>query len=95
MHFDLIKDTSTDATGRLVLTCSTDKTARLWRMDLPADGATAEAAVLLKTLCPPLSEGEEGMLFSNTPVAHTLKKMFCRGKSVDLESFRTTSRLAC
>jgi WD40 repeat protein len=64
MHFDMIKDIGTDATGRLVLTCSTDKTARLWRMDPAADGETSEDAVLLKTLRPPLWEGEEGMLFA-------------------------------
>lgn len=64
MHFDMIKDISTDASGRLVLTCSTDKTARLWRMDPAADGETSEDAVLLQTLRPPLAEGEEGMLFT-------------------------------
>lgn len=55
MHTAMINRISTDAGGRVALTCSSDKTARLW--SLP-EGR------LLRTFRPPLSQGNEGRLDS-------------------------------
>jgi WD40 repeat protein len=53
MHAAQIKSISADAAGRLALTCSDDKTARIW--ELPSGR-------LLRVLRPPLGEGNEGKL---------------------------------
>ena len=55
MHFAPVNRISADAAGKLVLTASDDKTARLW------DGKSGE---LLRILRPPAGEGNEGMLFA-------------------------------
>lgn len=61
-HTATISRLATDASGRLVLTCSKDKTARLWSLAQSEGGQWTSA--LLRTLHPPMSEGEEGMLYS-------------------------------
>ena len=55
MHFAPVNRISADATGKLVLTASNDRTARLW------DGESGE---LLRILRPPAGEGHEGKLFA-------------------------------
>ena len=55
MHFAQVKSISADTAGKLVLTASYDKTARLW------DGENGE---LLRTLRPPAGEGDEGKLYA-------------------------------
>lgn len=67
MHVTAISRIATDATGRLVLTCSADKTARLWRINDAASRAAHEGMPeheLLRTLRPPIGEGEVGKLFA-------------------------------
>jgi WD40 repeat protein len=54
-HVGSIRRISADAKGTLVLTCSDDQTARLWRRK---DGQ------LLRTFRPPLRGGREGSLYS-------------------------------
>lgn len=53
MHTSKIGRISTDAAGRFILTCSTDKTAKLW------DGQTG---AYIKTFRIPIEQEEEGML---------------------------------
>ena len=55
MHFAPVTRISADAAGKLVLTASDDKTARLW------DGESGE---LLRVLRPPAGEGHEGKLYA-------------------------------
>ncbi len=55
MHFAPVESISADAAGKLVLTASQDKTARLW------DGESGE---LLRILRPPAGEGDEGRLYA-------------------------------
>jgi len=55
MHTVMIRRISADASGRLILTCSKDKTAKLW------DGRTGN---LIKTFHIPIDQGKEGMLFA-------------------------------
>ena len=55
MHFAPVNRISADAAGKLVLTASDDKTARLW------DGESGE---LLRILRPPAGEGHEGKLYA-------------------------------
>ena len=55
MHTAALPHVSADTAGRLVLTVSDDKTARLW--ELPS-------GKLLRVLRPPLSVGHEGKLYS-------------------------------
>ncbi len=55
MHTGTIRRISSDTQGKIVLTCSDDKTAILW------DAATGR---LLRILRPPIDAGNEGMLFS-------------------------------
>jgi WD40 repeat protein len=55
MHSNRINKISTDANGKLILTSSWDKTAKLW------DANTGE---LLKTFHIPIDEGYEGMIYS-------------------------------
>jgi hypothetical protein len=55
MHTAEIEKISVDAAGRMLLTASTDKTARLW------DLATGR---ILHVLRPPLGEGNEGKLYA-------------------------------
>ena len=60
-HTAAIRCMATDASGKLVLTCSEDKTARLWAMSQDASGRWH--AECLRTLRPPLLEdSDEGML---------------------------------
>ena len=55
MHTASIRRIAADAAGRLVLTASHDKTARLW--ELPS-------GKLLRVLRPPIGEGNEGKLYA-------------------------------
>ncbi len=55
MHTGTISRLAVDTSGRLVLTASADKTARLW--ELPSGR-------LLRVLRPPIGTGEEGKLFT-------------------------------
>jgi hypothetical protein len=55
MHTAAIKRVSADRTGRLFVTASDDKTARIW------DAANGR---LLRVLRPPLGEGDEGKLYA-------------------------------
>ena len=55
MHTGQINRLSTDDSGRLILTCSKDKTAKLWN---------AETGDLIKTFRIPIGEGDEGMLYA-------------------------------
>jgi hypothetical protein len=55
MHIAKIRHIDTDRRGRYLLTCSLDKTARLWRL---SDGQ------LLRTFRPPIGEGDEGKLYA-------------------------------
>ncbi|CCK80691.1 caspase family protein [Desulfobacula toluolica] len=55
MHAAMVKRISSDAAGRVFLTCSDDKTARLWNAD---DGR------LIKTFRVPVGKGHEGKLFA-------------------------------
>lgn len=55
MHTAMINRIDTDRRGRYLLTGSYDKTARLWRL---SDGQ------LLRTLRPPIGEGNEGKLYA-------------------------------
>jgi len=55
MHSAKIKRIDTDAEGKYVLTCSLDKTAKLW---------SAETGKLLQTYRPPIGSGNEGMLYA-------------------------------
>ena len=57
MHTAPIRRIATDAAGRLVLTASQDKTARLW--ELPS-------GKLLRVLRPPIGAGDEGKLYAGT-----------------------------
>lgn len=64
MHTTAVNAIDADASGRLVLTVSDDKTARLWAVDTPVGGdkGTAPSAVLLRVLRPWTSDGPEGKL---------------------------------
>jgi WD40 repeat protein len=53
MHTSLIKSISLDAAEKLLLTCSQDKTARLWDV---------ESGKLLRVLRPPIESGNPGVL---------------------------------
>jgi caspase domain-containing protein/WD40 domain-containing protein len=55
MHFATVRRISSDAAERFVLTCSDDKTAKLWDAD---DGT------LHKTFRVPVDKGNDGMLYS-------------------------------
>ncbi|CCK80692.1 caspase family protein [Desulfobacula toluolica] len=55
MHSAIVRRISSDAAGRVILTCSDDKTARLWNAD---DGR------LIKTFRVPVGKGHEGKLFA-------------------------------
>src|SRR3954470_5589302 len=55
MHTALIRRIGVDAAGRMLLTVSDDKTARLWSLQ---DGR------LLKVLRPPVGTGNEGKLYA-------------------------------
>ncbi len=55
MHTISINRISTDKLGKYILTCSKDKTAKLW---------DAKTGALIKTFRPPIGEGNEGMLFA-------------------------------
>jgi len=64
MHTAKIKRLSTDASGKVILTCSDDKTARLW---------DAETGALLKTFHVQMDDGHEGQLYACalSPDGHT------------------------
>ncbi len=55
MHFASVKNVSADAEGRYALTCSYDKTARLW---------DAGNGTLIRTFRAPAAEGDEGKLYA-------------------------------
>lgn len=55
MHFAIVRRISADMHGETFLTCSSDKTAKLWSA---SDGS------LLKTLQIPIGEGNEGSIFA-------------------------------
>jgi len=55
MHFGKVKGVSSDTKGRFVLTCSYDKTAKLW---------DAQDGTLQKTLRIPAEEGHDGKLYA-------------------------------
>ena len=55
MHFSTIRRISSDTSGRYILTCSEDKTARLW------EGGTGD---LVKILRVPSEIGDEGKLYA-------------------------------
>jgi hypothetical protein len=60
MHAATIKSIGTDAGGRLVLTVSDDKTARLW--ELEPSGKSSMRTTLLRTFRIPVGDGAEGKL---------------------------------
>ena len=62
MHTAAVKSIAVDAGGRLVLTVSDDKTARLWAMD--AGKAATPSAKLLRVLRPWMGDGLEGKLLA-------------------------------
>jgi len=55
MHTAMINRISTDAENRYLLTCSDDKTAKLW------DATTRS---LIRTFRLPIGQGNEGMLYA-------------------------------
>jgi len=55
MHTSMIRRVSADAKGTIVLTCSDDKTAKLW------DNANGK---LIRTFRTPIQAGNEGMLYA-------------------------------
>ena len=55
MHTSCIGRISADAMGRYILTCSYDKTAKLW---------DANNGKLIRTFRPPIGTGNEGMLYA-------------------------------
>ena len=55
IHSARINRLDTDASGRYILTCSWDKTAKLWE---------ANSGQLIRTFRPPIGEGNDGMLFA-------------------------------
>jgi WD40 repeat protein len=66
MHVEMIHRICTDATGRLALTSSRDKTARLWSLPDPRSaGPGAPAATLLRAFRIPIGEGMEGSIVSS------------------------------
>lgn len=62
MHTAAVNGIAVDASGRLVLTVSDDKTARLWAVD--AGTAAAPTARLLRVLRPWMGDGPEGKLLA-------------------------------
>ena len=62
MHTAKIGSIATDAAGRVALTSSDDKTARLWQ--LPQPGAKSGSARLLRVLRIPIGAGDEGKLYT-------------------------------
>lgn len=63
MHTGLIDGVATDAAGRVALTCSHDKTARLWSLPGPQGEMEGFTSTLLRTLRIPIGEGSEGKLY--------------------------------
>jgi WD40 repeat protein len=64
MHTAPIWRVATDAAGRLALTCSEDKTARLWSLpDLKSEISNPKSE-LLRTLRMPIGSGDEGKIFA-------------------------------
>ena len=61
MHTAKISRISTDKNGKYILTCSDDKTAKLWN---------AATGGLIKTFRPPIDEGNEGMLYAGAIFAN-------------------------
>lgn len=59
MHTARIGRIASDVSGRIVLTCSDDKTARLWRLE---PNAGNYASRLLRVFRPPIGQTKEGML---------------------------------
>lgn len=55
MHTAIINRISSDSAGKYILTCSKDKTAKLW---------DANNGQLLQTFRPPIGLGDEGMLYA-------------------------------
>ncbi len=55
MHTGQAKRIDADASGKTIITCSVDKTARLW---------DAANGTLLRTLRVPIGQGEEGVLYA-------------------------------
>jgi WD40 repeat protein len=64
MHTASIRRVATDAAGRLALTCSHDKTARLWSLpDLKSEISNPKTE-LLRTFRLPIGSGDEGKLYA-------------------------------
>ena len=55
MHTARINRIDTDAAGKYIVTCSNDKTAKLW---------STETGKLLQTFRPPIGLGDEGLLYA-------------------------------
>ncbi len=55
MHADAVFRIDSDAEGRLILSCSADKTARLW---------DARSGELIRVFRPPIGEGHDGKLYA-------------------------------
>jgi len=55
MHTAAIRAISADSSGKVILTCSHDKTAKLWE---------AQSGRLIKTFRMPIDDGNEGMLYA-------------------------------
>lgn len=55
MHNDMIRRISTDSLGKYILTCSDDKTAKLWN---------ASTGSFIRNFRVPIGEGNDGMLYS-------------------------------
>ena len=58
MHTAPIRRISTDVTGTRVITCSSDKTAKLWAL------SPGQPATLLRTFRIPIGDGNEGKLYA-------------------------------
>lgn len=64
MHTNSIRRVATDAAGRIALTCSNDKTARLWALPNLKSPVSDFKSGLLRTFCIPIGTGDEGKLYS-------------------------------
>lgn len=91
MHTAKIGRISSDSDGKYILTCSRDKTAKLWDV---SNGK------LLKTFRPPIGLGNEGMLFAGAispdgqwVVVGGWSAYYPQNKSMDIYIFNTQSGL--
>lgn len=64
MHAESVSSIVCDPTGRMMLTCSHDKTARLWSLVEDPAEAGGFKATLLRTLRVPIGAGNDGKLYA-------------------------------